>query len=141
METQFQQSGGVVQDFREVRSDGGAYKAPVVAPVVVEFDTTREAIAVQIVGRMTEGRIFPPDRKFIATALRDAYQRSEHRQLQQEINEVLGTTKSFYRVLLDDNLAEGETRTGGLVTPGLIILYVVDKITGAITSGMSAVTG
>lgn len=104
--------------------------APVIPPEIA--DKTREAIAVQIVNRIVEGRIFPNDRAFISTAIRAAFRRAEHRQLQQEINELLGEYSSEFRVLLDDNLAASEGT-------GMILLYVVEKSTGHITSGMSTV--
>ncbi len=130
METQFQEQSSVA--FEDQQTSINFFKSAVPPIFPRDADTTREAIAVEIVNRIIEGRIFPSDRKFIQTAIRDAYYRSEHRQLQQEINELLGTSASHYRVLLDDNLAGGDSG-------GLILLYVIEKETATITSGMSTV--
>jgi hypothetical protein len=130
MESQVRESSGIA--FEDNTSEVAYFKASVPALTPDSADTTREGLATRVVNRITEGRIFPDDRKAIASIVKEAYSRREHRQLQQEVNELLSTCESRFRLLLDDSLVNGNQA-------GMILLYVIEKKTGSITSGMSTV--
>lgn len=130
MESQIQESSGIA--FEGNRPEIAQFKAAVPPLTPESADTTREGLATRVVNRITEGRIFPDDRKAVASIVKEAYSRREHRQLQQEVNEVLGSCESRYRVLLDDSLVSGDPA-------GMILIYVIDRKTGTVTSGMSVV--
>lgn len=96
-------------------------------------NSQRETLATLLVNRIFEGRIFPGDRKFVADIIRESVQRDEQRYLQQDVNEILSHRNSEHRLLLDDTMIDTAT------SKRVVFIYLVEKTSGAITSGMSAV--
>ena len=126
-----------LHDFSGVAFDDGlqssrSFKTSVPAFNANSLEPKRETAAVKVANRIIEGRIFPSDRAYISDILREAFQRNSYRQLQQDINELLSSRTSPYRLLLDDSMCNAEATK-------LLLLYVIDKQRGQITSGMSTI--
>lgn len=102
-------------------------------------DSYRETAATFLVNRIYEGRIFASDRKFVAGLVREAWANNDQRILQQDVNELLSARGSEYRLLLDDSLTSGSSSAGSSDENQVVFIYVIERITGRITSGMSTV--
>lgn len=136
MESQLQDSNVIgFEDMPQTDS----FKSSVPA---ITADSARETAATFLVNRIYEGRIFASDRKFIADLVREAWANNDQRVLQQDVNELLSARGSEYRLLLDDSLLPNSspvTSAGINDESQVVFLYIIERITGRVTSGMSAV--
>ncbi|MBY0549193.1 MAG: hypothetical protein K2W95_18105 [Candidatus Obscuribacterales bacterium] len=136
MESQLQDSN--IIGFED-RSQTDSFKFSVPA---LTADSARETAATLLVNRIYEGLIFATDRKFIAGLVREAWANNNQRILQQDVNELLSARGSEHRLLLDDSLIANSSPVAGTVLDEekqVLFIYIIERITGRVTSGMSAV--